>query len=579
LLALGMTLCAATWRKWPSPLIDFGRELYVPWQLTRGRALYGDIAYLNGPLSPHFNALVMQLFGTSWTAVIAADAGVLALITALIYLLLRRIAGAAPAVTACSVMLCAYGFSQYGPIGNNSLIAPFSHECTHGLLAAFMALWGVMRWIGSGQRRGLAVAGLGIGLTLLGKTEIAIATLLSCFAGIGAQMLVARRGVRNGIADAGLVGLGVLAPVALLLPLVGVGGVLTPWRALVGTHLLDVGYYRSMMGIDRPGENIAATIRCAVIVGAVVALAVIAGRLVPRKPLGPAAWAALALALSLAAACALVGRATMLCQVRMLPVAVLAILIWSVRRLVASRGDAAAAGRWIVTGALAMFSLAMLLRMALNVVVYPYGFELAMPATVVTVAFLTGVLPGYASRHEHGARVTAGILAGVCLAFALACVQLSAAIMSRKTEQVGRGGDVVVCTPRDAQMSEALLALVQREVRPDESLLVVPEGVIINYWTRRTNPTPHYNFTPVEIAVAGAEDRIVADLQGTAPDVIVGIPSSTARAYGFERFGVPGFGDHIMAWSAGHYAETGATPEADAAARLGIGFLRRSSSR
>ncbi len=46
-------------------LIDFGRELYVPWQIRQGRVLYRDIASLFGPLSSYVNASWFRLFGVS----------------------------------------------------------------------------------------------------------------------------------------------------------------------------------------------------------------------------------------------------------------------------------------------------------------------------------------------------------------------------------------------------------------------------------------------------------------------------------------------------------------------------------
>lgn len=49
LLSLTAILLFFSWRKWPDPLIDFGRELYVPWQLSLGKTLYLDISYFNGP--------------------------------------------------------------------------------------------------------------------------------------------------------------------------------------------------------------------------------------------------------------------------------------------------------------------------------------------------------------------------------------------------------------------------------------------------------------------------------------------------------------------------------------------------
>ena len=57
----GAAMLAWTWGTWPNVLVDFGRELYVPWRLTEGEVLYRDIAYFTGPLSPYLNALWFRL--------------------------------------------------------------------------------------------------------------------------------------------------------------------------------------------------------------------------------------------------------------------------------------------------------------------------------------------------------------------------------------------------------------------------------------------------------------------------------------------------------------------------------------
>jgi hypothetical protein len=44
LFALAIFFVATSWRKWPDPLIDFGRELYVPWRLSHGALLYHDVS-------------------------------------------------------------------------------------------------------------------------------------------------------------------------------------------------------------------------------------------------------------------------------------------------------------------------------------------------------------------------------------------------------------------------------------------------------------------------------------------------------------------------------------------------------
>src|SRR4029450_1120203 len=58
-LAVVFTL-VASWRKWPDPLVDFGRELYLPWRLSQGALLYRPIDHLYGPLYHYFNALSLR---------------------------------------------------------------------------------------------------------------------------------------------------------------------------------------------------------------------------------------------------------------------------------------------------------------------------------------------------------------------------------------------------------------------------------------------------------------------------------------------------------------------------------------
>ena len=58
-------LAAWSWGKWTDVHIDFGNELYIPWRITAGDALYRDIAYRHGPFSHGLNAVFFLLFGVS----------------------------------------------------------------------------------------------------------------------------------------------------------------------------------------------------------------------------------------------------------------------------------------------------------------------------------------------------------------------------------------------------------------------------------------------------------------------------------------------------------------------------------
>jgi hypothetical protein len=70
----------------PDIQVDFGRELYVPWRISEGDHLYSDIAYFNGPLSAHWNALCFVIFGVGLKTLkivnLAVTVGIAALVTA-----------------------------------------------------------------------------------------------------------------------------------------------------------------------------------------------------------------------------------------------------------------------------------------------------------------------------------------------------------------------------------------------------------------------------------------------------------------------------------------------------------------
>src|SRR5262245_52355089 len=66
-----------SWRKWPDLLVDFGQQLYIPWQLASGKLLYKDIVILHGPFSQYFNSFWFKLFGPSLTVLIFVNLAIL----------------------------------------------------------------------------------------------------------------------------------------------------------------------------------------------------------------------------------------------------------------------------------------------------------------------------------------------------------------------------------------------------------------------------------------------------------------------------------------------------------------------
>ena len=202
-------------------------------------------------------------------------------------------------------------------------------------------------------------------------------------------------------------------------------------------------------------------------------------------------------------------------------------MIWwaSVRDWFATR---AAVGRLC----LAVFAGVLLLKMILNVRVGHYGFALAMPATLVVSTSMIAWLPTWVSGRGGDGLRTAGVCGGVLAAFAAVTVYKSTDILSRKDVTVGAGADRILADGRGELVAPALAAI---EALPGDTLAVFPEGSILNYLSRRPNPTPFYNYMPTGYSIFG-EPPILRSLQQAPPDVVVLVEKDTSE-FGYRYFG------------------------------------------
>ena len=79
-----------SYARWLDPIIDTGRDLYIPEQLARGAKLYRDIRYQYPPLAPYLLALITGAIGHSLAAYMAIGIAQSAAIAASLWIALRR---------------------------------------------------------------------------------------------------------------------------------------------------------------------------------------------------------------------------------------------------------------------------------------------------------------------------------------------------------------------------------------------------------------------------------------------------------------------------------------------------------
>jgi hypothetical protein len=147
LAGLASGFIAMSWRKWPDPLIDFGRELYIPWRLAHGAVLYRDMDDFYGPLSQYLNAGLFAIFGPGMMVLVAANLVIFAAIVATLYLLFRRAWGVGAALASAAAFIAVFGFSEFTPTANYNYATPYAHEVTHGFLTCLLLVCALLRWL------------------------------------------------------------------------------------------------------------------------------------------------------------------------------------------------------------------------------------------------------------------------------------------------------------------------------------------------------------------------------------------------------------------------------------------------
>lgn len=560
--ALFVALAAWTWRKWPDPLVDFGRELYVPWQLTRGRVLYRDIVSLFGPLSPYINATWFRLFGVSLTTLVVCNLAIFAGVLAAVYRFVRLIADRVTAAAASLTTLLLFGFAHLVEIGNYNFAAPYSHEATHGLAIGLALMLGLARGVARQDRASWALSGICLGLIALTKPEIAVAAIAAVGIAIAGAIQISPGHRRRIATNAGL--LLACATIPSIAFFVYFAGRMTSteaalatagaWVPIVRGHVATSTFYLRGMGLDHPLAN---AIRMLLAFVAFSLFVVVAAD-VSRQRSGASSSSLLKrlqqIALLIVAIA--VGQTGLVFYA--LPLIVLATLVWAVVLFYRARVDRNRAIPLLSLVVWSTFALALLAKMGLNARIVHYGFYLSLPATVLTIVLIAWMLPR-AYESWKGPRAARTFRTILLIAFAGAIAPYLAISVTRyraKVIPIGAGGDLFYASrgPAFWQGEAVQEALHQLDRAPGSTLAVMPEGVMLNYLTRRESPLRVVNLMPPELMTFG-EAEILRSLEAAPPDLVL-LVHIDMREYGYPAFGSDRrYGERIVGWVRAHYRE------------------------
>jgi hypothetical protein len=515
-----------------------------------------------GPLSQYYHVALFKLFGVSLLTLIVSN---LAIGLGLLLLMYRRFLACSDvwtATTICVGVTLVLAFGQYSDIGNYNFVTPYCHEVWHGVVLSIVAISFLASWLEKGRAIFAISSGVCAGLVFMTKPDVFIALMLA----FAVAWLLAVRQKGFWAASRLILWSSIFATLPLLGFLIyfhqfedwreSLRSIAFAWVPLLTTSVSKEIFYKWCMGLDVPGFHIRRMFMQLMILSAVVGVCAVWFRREMNsspKRLVTVGFVALLMALASAVDWADCGRP--------LPLLLLALCVLLAAKCLScvkqERTDGASGQGSIGFPMLwSIFGLGLLAKLGFFARIWHYGFVLAMPAFAAAIYLLLWYLPGALEKYcvrRNLMRATVWLL--LMTAFLRLFVQ-SQHVLSTKTLAVGEGQDHIWTfnekTHPAGPAVQSALAWMQNNTSPEASLAVLPEGVMLNYLSRRINPTKYLIWNPAEIVGFG-QTTMTTTFRQNAPDYIMLIHRDPSE-YGVKFFGQEErFGLNLMQWIEANY--------------------------
>lgn len=563
LISLFIALTIWSWRKWPDIMIDFGRELYLPWQISMGKVLYRDIGHFFGPFSQYFNAFLFTIFGPSYTTLFIVNLILLAILTIMIFKLIKVSTDKLTATLTTGIFLSIFAFSHLTYVGNYNFISPYSHESTHGIILSVGMIYALCKSITKRSNIYLFMAGLCCGMASLTKIDIILAVMAVIVCWFFIDVTFNQGKFFTAISHLAIIILAAIIPNLMFLlyftmnmPFIeALKSLFLQWIILLTTNVDDVLFYKLCIGTNDPAKNIFMMFLCTLGISLYFMLIFRLCSLYHFKKNTPILkWLyfslfGLVIISSYLVSWAYIGR-----SLPILSFSILVIFIFVFVKVYSSNKDMALKLTPMILWA--SFSTFLLIKIILNARLFHYGFYLAMPSFLLFTVCIIFYLPRFLNYRYSIPQIFKHFMIGFIIICTLNCLKQSHNMYKNKTFNVSLNGDTITTfSPNIDQRSEVLsnfLSNVDTIIPEDATLAVLPEGVMLNYLTRRVNPTGFITFMLPEIMVFG-EDTVLRSFKENAPDFIILFHKDTSE-YGVNFFGQDErYGKLIMDWIKSEY--------------------------
>lgn len=479
------------------PIVDTGRDLYLAERVIAGESLYEDYRYNYPPVAPLLLAAFGAVAGTELWSFALFGAMIAAASALLTERIVRSFSSAAVSLSAEVFVILAHHFVRAG----FNFAFPYSYSATVGLVI-LLALTLLL------LRRG-ADASAG---TLILATILAIAAALTKLE-YGAAAFVALAATVT-LRKPWTIIYALLAPVVSFLLFRYVDA---RWSAEAAAEETLLGaltgplvhgeaaaaYEGALKGTDQAWELFLRI----VVAGAVAAMVLALARLMRAKgrEFPPTRSSSGWLLLTFIVAALWSAQYFYLSVIIFLPW-----LVWRAVRVPDLRLKVLLAG-----------AVAPLLRVGLNFGTHWLGFALCVPLLLLLLYLWIHVLPGARAISPAVTRWLPFVLMGLALS---SIVDRLPYFLSRNVPVVTSRGTFSIDHEGFARELERVVSGTLKE--GPRRMLVIPEGVMLNYLTRTETPCRYYSFLPLETGSPEVESRLLKCLEQRPPQKIIEVPRS-----------------------------------------------------
>lgn len=540
-VALGSLLFLNAQGKLLHPLIDAGREIYIPEQISMGAQLYQDFSYYYPPLAPYLISIPARL--TSWNLPHVSAVGVLIslLVLALLYLLPRQFMSRGAAATTALLFVCVNFTSAY-TFGSN-FIFPYSYGAVLGILFFLAGTYFILRGLyrsgsgidwWSGALFFIAAGWSKLELGFFGMLMILVAS--AAYLAKGAQSF--RTMIRRLLLTAVLAALSLL--VANLFLSTDAAGhwlfsqVLAP-TLLSGAeakrfYSIVTGSFMWQINLTAAGQGAGLTI---LYVAVVSRLDTIRNRW-ERNPKIVQLLEGILLFLVIG------GLTILLTTERFLffrawtilqPLILVTLIILFVRHYSKKIQPSRESLQLLI---LLVGSIAVTSRIYLHVSPRWYGFWMTLPLYLLIAHLIFVTLPSIRIYSRRSTILWAPLIITICLA----SVTNQLRVHSEKVFPVTTPrGTFYWHDPHQAVILNGVLEHL-RASAVDE-LVVMPEGLMINYLAKTRHPLWYHTFSPMEIGDPEIEADVLRNLKTEEPEwvLVSNLPYEAWEASGGGGFG------------------------------------------